>query len=58
MLKKALRMGISCHRSPAGELRAGGSFTRDYERCLKEGSGNRATMEALQGEPAGGGLFY
>ena len=44
MLKKALKMGISLHRSPAGELGAGGSFTRDYERCLKEGSGNGASL--------------
>jgi hypothetical protein len=44
MSKKALKMGISLHRSPAGELGARGSFTRDSEGCLKEGSGNRASL--------------
>ena len=31
----------------------GGSFTRDFERWMKEGSGNRASlfMGALLGEP-------
>jgi len=58
MLKMALKMGISYHRSPTGELGAGGSFTRDSERCMNESSGNGATREDLQGELEGGLLYW
>ena len=45
---------MSFHRGPAGEL-AGGSFTRDIERWMKECSRNGASLseEALRREPGG-----
>jgi len=42
-------MGISLRTSPVGEQGGGGSFTWDFERQMKEGSGNGASLsvEAL-----------
>jgi len=36
-------MGISFHRGPSGTP-GGGSFTRDFERQMKEVSGNGASL--------------
>jgi len=59
MCRRRLEIGISLHRGPIGEPGVGGPFTRNFERYLKEGSGNGASLsvEALSGEP-GGGLLY
>jgi hypothetical protein len=39
MLKKALETGNSLHKEPGGGL-----FSRTFERQMKEGSGNRASL--------------
>jgi hypothetical protein len=48
MLRKAPDMGISLHRGPfttEGNLETGGgSYTRDFERCMTEGSWYRASL--------------
>jgi len=41
--KKALEMGIALHRGPTGKP-GGGSLTRDFERQMKEISGNVASL--------------
>jgi len=41
--KKALESGISLHMGPSGEPGVG-SFTMDFERQMKEGSGNGAFL--------------
>jgi hypothetical protein len=58
MYRKALEMGNSLHRGPTGNLE-GGSFTVDFERQMKGGSGNTASlsMQALQWEPGEGVLY-
>jgi len=58
MYRKAQETGIFLNRSPAGEPE-GDPFSRDFERWMKVGSGNRASlsMGALSGEP-GGWLLY
>jgi len=42
-MKKSLEMGISLHRGPIKELGCGSS-TRDFERPIKEGCGNGASL--------------
>jgi len=42
-VEKALEMGTSLHRGPAGNLE-GGSFTRDFVRWMKEGSRDEASL--------------
>jgi hypothetical protein len=44
MEKKALVTGISLHGGPVGGPWRGDFFTRDFERQLKEGSGNGASL--------------
>jgi hypothetical protein len=46
------------HRGPVGQPGVS-SFTRDFDRWMKEGCGNGASLSvgALLGEPAGGGSF-
>ena len=55
MWKEAVDMGISVHSGPIGELGVG-SFNRDLERCMKEGSGNRASLcgSSMRGTWMGG----
>jgi hypothetical protein len=50
VLKKALETGISLHRRPIENHGGGGGvpFTRDSEKHLKEGSGNRASLPLWQ----------
>jgi hypothetical protein len=45
--------GISLHRGPVGGTWRGDFFTGDFERGVKEGSGNRASLSVgvLRGEP-------
>jgi hypothetical protein len=58
-VKKALEMSISLHRGPNGGTWRGGSFTRDVERQVKEGSGNRASLwELCEGNLEGGLLCW
>jgi hypothetical protein len=56
MCRRRLEIGISLQRGPIGEPGVGGPFTRNFERYLKEGSGNGASLsvEALSGELGGG----
>jgi hypothetical protein len=58
MYRKAQETVIFLSRSPAGEPE-GDQFSRDFERWMKVGSGNRASlsMAAFSGEP-GGWLLY
>ena len=41
-VEKGMETGVSRHWGPAGENLEGDSFTRDFERRMKEGSGNRS----------------
>ena len=43
MLRKALETGISLHRGPVGQPQVG-SFTKDFEKWMKEGSGNGVSL--------------
>jgi hypothetical protein len=54
VFKKALEMGVSLHRDHVGKPR-GGPFIGNFERELKEGSGNGSSLSAgaLLGEPGG-----
>ena len=55
-----METGISLHRGPARGPGGGGSITGDFERQMKESSGNGASlsMGALRGEPGGGPLYW
>jgi hypothetical protein len=54
MQEKALEMGISLHKSLTG-----GSFIQDFERQVKEGSGNGASLwEFCEGNTEGGFLYW
>ena len=59
MQSKALKTGISLHRGPFREPR-GCSLTRDFEKQIKEGSGNGASLSvgALWGNLEGGLLYW
>jgi hypothetical protein len=48
--------GISLHRGPIGGTWRGDFFTRDFERQVKEGSGDGVSLSvgALRGEPGRG----
>jgi hypothetical protein len=43
MLKMTLETGNALHRGPVGEL-GGGSFTRTFQKQLKEAPGNGAFL--------------
>jgi hypothetical protein len=51
--------GISLHGGLIGGTWRGDFFTGDFERQVKEGSGDRASLSvgALRGEPGRGGSF-
>jgi hypothetical protein len=54
MYKKTLVTGFSLHRGPVGGTWRGDLFTGDFERQVKEGSGNGASVSGGPGE----GLLY
>jgi hypothetical protein len=56
MYKKALVTGISFHGGPVGGTWRGDFLTGDFERQVKEGSGDGASLSvgALRGEPGRG----
>jgi len=47
MYEKALETGNSLHRAPPLKETGGGSFTGPFERQMKEGSGNGASLIKL-----------